>query len=145
MSLPSKGPNSPFSIGRRTLVARTCLTCGRFADGDSFPTLNKGRPNEARRRVCHECHNARKKQDRDERGIGRPTARPPEELQTSSYRLWSAEDDQRMRDMVASGTRYEDIAIALGRSMHAIYERRRRLGISRVRPSNRVAQPWRIE
>jgi hypothetical protein len=126
-------------------LARTCIACGKLADGESFPTLNRGTPNEARRKVCHDCFNARKKRDREERGIGRPTARPPENLQTSAYRQWSVEDDQRMRDLIASGTPYEDIAVALGRSLRAVYKRRSILGISRVRPSHRVRQPWRIE
>jgi hypothetical protein len=126
-------------------LARTCIACGKFADGESFPILNRGTRNEARRKVCHDCFNARKKRDREERGIGRPTARPPENLQTSAYRHWSAEDDQRMRDLIASGTPYEDIAVALGRSLLAVYNRRNALGISRVRPRHRVRQPWRIE
>ena len=126
-------------------MARTCIACGKLADGESFPILNRGTRNEARRKVCHDCHNKRKKRDREERGIGRPSARPPENLQTSAYRKWSVEDDQQMRDLVASGTPYEDIAVALGRSLHAVYTRRNILGLTRVRPSHRVAEPWRIE
>lgn len=126
-------------------MARTCIACGKLADGESFPILNRGTRNEARRKVCHDCFNARKKRDREERGIGRPTARPPENLQTSAYRKWSVEDDQQMRDLVASGTPYEEIAVALGRSLHAVYTRRNILGLSRVRPSRRVATPWRVE
>lgn len=99
----------------------------------------------ARRKTCHDCTNAQKKRDREERGIGRPTARPPEDLQTSAYRLWSVEDDQRMRDLIAAGTGYEDIAVALGRSLKAVYKRRNILGITRVRPSHRVKEPWKIE
>ena len=143
--LPSRGPYSPFSPGGRTLVARTCRQCGALADGDSFPILNAGTKNQARRKVCHDCNNARKKHDREVRGIGRPTARPPEELQTSKYLFWSVEDDQRMRDMVAAGAGYEQIAVALGRSIRAVYKRRTVLGIARVRPSHRVEKPWRIE
>lgn len=143
--LPSRGPNSPFSVGGRTLVARTCVRCGQLADGDSFPILNARMQNQARRKVCHDCFNARKKLDREERGIGRPPARPPAELQTSRYLLWSAEDDQKMRDMIAAGTSYEQIAVALGRSIRAVYKRRTVLGIARVRPSHRVEKPWRID
>jgi hypothetical protein len=144
VTLPSRGPNSPFSAGGRTLLARTCKRCGRLADGGSFPILNRGTKNEARRKTCHDCTNLMKKLDRDERGVGRPPARPPEELQTSAYRRWSVEDDQRMRDLVASGTSYEDIAVALGRSLRAVYKRRSDLGISRVRRSLQVQQPWRV-
>jgi hypothetical protein len=125
-------------------LARTCTACGKLADADSFPILNKGTRNEARRKVCHDCFNARKKRDREERGIGRPTPRPPVPLQTSAYRLWSVEDDQRMRDLIASGISYEEIAIALGRSMKSVYIRRTRLGITRVRQSHRVAEPWKV-
>ena len=139
--LPSKGPYSPFSVGRRTLLARTCIKCGRLADGESFPVLNHGR---SRRRVCHDCFNARKKADR-ERGVGQPTPRPPQDKQTSAYEFWSVEDDQRMRSLIESGTPYEVIALALGRSVRAIYKRRSVLGIARVRPSHRVEQPWKVE
>lgn len=143
--VPSRGPYSPFSVGPRTLLARTCKSCGKLADGESFPILNARTKNQARRKICHNCSNANKKRDREERGIGRPTARPPENLQTSAYRLWSVEDDQRMRDLIAAGAGYEDIAVALGRSLKAVYKRRSDLGIARVRPSHRVEQPWRIE
>ena len=144
-ALPSRGPYSPFSVGSRTLVARTCVRCGQLADGDSFPILNARMKNQARRKVCHDCFNARKKLDREERGIGRPTARPPEGLQTSRYLLWSVEDDQRMRDMIAAGTGYEEIAVALGRSIRAVYKRRTVLGIAAVRPRHRVDTPWKVE
>jgi hypothetical protein len=145
VSLPSKGPNSPYSVGRRTLVARTCVVCERLADGASFPILNAGTKNQARRKVCHDCHNARKRRDREERGIGRPAPRPPQNMQTSAYQHWSAGEDQRLRELIASGTSYEEIAVALGRSMLSVYNRRAVLGIARVRPSHRVAQPWRVE
>ena len=126
-------------------MARTCITCGRLADGESFPILNRGTRNEARRKVCHHCFNDRKARDRAEAAGGRPTPRPPEALQTSAHRLWSVEDDQRMRDLIASGTPYEEIAVALGRSLSAVYKRRTILGIARVRPSARVAEPWRVD
>lgn len=142
MSLPSRGPYSPWSVGPRTLLARTCPNCGRLADGDSFPILNGGR---SRRRVCHDCFNARKKRDREERGIGRPIPRPPIDKQTSAYEFWSVEDDQRMRSLIDSGVSYEAIALALGRSLRAVYKRRTVLGIGKQRYSHRVEQPWRIE
>lgn len=144
-SLPSRGPNSPFSVGGRTLVARTCTACGRLADADSFPVLNAGTRNQARRKVCHACHNLRKKRDREERGIGRPTARPPERLQTSKYQRWSAEDDEFLTEAIRKRWGYEEIAVALGRSLNSVYTRRGILGLARVRPSHRVAQPWRIK
>jgi hypothetical protein len=140
--LPSKGPNSPFSAGTRTLLARTCTKCGELADGDSFPVISGVG---ARRRACHNCVNRQKKQDRIQRGIGVPPARPPEELQTSRYQLWSVEDDQRMRDLVAAGNTYEQIAVALGRSLRSVYKRRSDLGIARVRKSHRVEKPWSIQ
>ena len=143
-ALPSKGPHSPFSVGQRTLVARTCLTCGKLADGDSFPILNAGTKNLARRKVCHDCQNARKKRDREERGIGRPTARPPEELQTSKYRRWTKDEDKYLRENI-NGQSYEQIAVVLGRSLASVYTRRRILGLAAVRPRHRVEQPWRIE
>lgn len=144
MSLPSKGPHSPFSVGGRTLLARTCKTCGRLADGESFPILNRGTKNEARRKTCHDCTNANKKRLREERGIGLPTPRPPEELQTSKYRRWTKEDDDYLREHIKQQT-YDQLAVHLGRSLLAIYNRRTFLGLAKVRTSKRVAEPWRIE
>lgn len=143
-TLPRKGPNSPFSPGSRTLLARTCIRCGELVDGDSFPLLNAGTHKQARRRVCHNCFNARKKRDREERGIGVPAPRPPEELQTRRRTQWSVEDDMLLTGLLAAGTSYEDIAVALGRSLNAVYKRRDVLGISKVRKSHRVEKPWRI-
>lgn len=139
-ALPSKGPNSPFSAGKRTVLARTCLKCGELADGDSFPIISGVG---ARRKACHKCVNAQKKRDREERGIGVPQSRPPEALQTNKKRQWSAEDDQFLRENIA-GVSYEEIAVALGRSVNAVYQRRDALGLSPVRKRHRVAKPWRI-
>jgi hypothetical protein len=140
--LPSKGPNSPFSAGGRPVLARTCLSCGVLADGDSFAILNRGTKNEARRRVCHLCTNARKKRDREERGIGLPGPRPPERLQTSKYQRWSAEDDELLTEAIRKGWGYEEIAVALGRSLNSVYTRRGILGLARVRSMRRVEKPW---
>lgn len=142
-ALPSKGPNSPFSAGGRTLVARTCAGCGELADGESFPVLNAGRHNECRRRTCHTCTNLAKKRDREERGIGVPPPRPPETLQTRKRQQWSKEDDAYLRGHVGSSS-YEQMAVALGRSLLAVYKRRDILGLPRVRKSHRVEQPWSI-
>lgn len=139
--LPSKGPHSPFSAGTRTLLARTCLQCGELADGDSFPVISGVG---ARRRACHNCVNANKKRDREERGIGVPLPRPPEALQTNKKRQWSVEDDRYLRDNLDDKS-YEEIAVALGRSLHSVYTRRRILGLSQVRKSHRVERPWTIQ
>ncbi|UGL61937.1 DNA binding protein [Arthrobacter phage EastWest] len=144
MSLPSKGPNSPFSAGGRTLLARTCVDCGKFADGESFPLLNAGTKNVARRRNCHDCQNAKKKRLRDAGVYAMPAPRPPEVLQTSAYRRWEKSDDAKVRELIAEGVPYEQIAVTLGRSLRAVYKRREVLGLARVRASHRVAQPWRI-
>lgn len=143
--LPSRGPNSPFSAGGRTILARTCIRCGRLADGASFPILNARTKNQARRKTCHDCTNAMKKQGREERGIGLPTPpRPPENLQTSKYRHWTKEEEDFLRDHI-NEMGYEDMARALGRSLDSIYTRRGILGLARVRRSHRVAHPWKIE
>lgn len=142
--VPSRGPYSPYSAGARTLLARTCMKCGELVDGDSFPVLNRGKRNQSRRRVCHNCHNGRKKQDREERGIGLPPTRPREELQINKYRKWTKEEDQKLKDGIEEGTSYEDIAVELGRSLRAVYTRREILGIAKVRPSHRVEKPWKI-
>lgn len=144
MRLPSKGPNSPFSVGNRTLLARTCKACGELADGASFPLLNARTPNVARRKVCHHCQNAFKKTKREEGVYAMPAPRPPEELQTSKYRLWSAEDDQMLRQGIAEGDSYEAIAIKLGRSLRSVYKRRSDLGLAPTRKRHRVAKPWQI-
>lgn len=139
--LPTKGPSSPYSPGPRTILARTCKKCGELADGDSFPLIAGGKG--VRRHVCHRCQNLQKKQDREQRGIGRPEARPPEPLQTSKYRYWSTEDDEYLRSHVDTQS-YEEIAVALGRSLRSVYKRRSDLGLARIRKSHRVAKPWRI-
>lgn len=143
--LPSKGPNSPFSAGNRTILARTCKTCGELADGDSFPLLNAGTKNQARRKECHHCTNARKKYNREVNGIGVPEPRPPLNLQTSSWTQWAVEDDRILREGHEAGRTYEDIAVELGRSLSSVYQRRVRLGLARVRKSHRVEKPWKIQ
>ena len=140
--LPSKGPYSPFSPANRTLVARICASCGQLADGDSFPLINQGAG--GRRKTCHLCTNARKKRDREERGVGVPVPRPPEELQTARWQKWSKEDDAYLREHIENMT-YENIAIVLGRSLHSVYTRRAVLGLSRVRKAHRVEKPWSIK
>jgi hypothetical protein len=143
VSLPSRGPNSPFSSGTRTLLARTCKACGELADGDSFPILNAGTKNQARRKTCHRCTNARKKRDRVLRGIGVPSPRPPEPQQTNKKQKWSVEDDKYLREHVGVED-YEAIAVHLGRSLRAVYKRREVLGLAAPRKRHRVEKPWRI-
>lgn len=69
--------------------------------------------------------------------------RPPEKLQTSKYRLWTADDDKYLREHVDTQS-YEDIAIALGRSLRSVYKRRADLGLAAVRKKHRVEKPWSI-
>lgn len=139
--LPSKGPNSPYSVGPRTLLARTCPGCGRLADGDSFPIINRGTRNETHRKVCHDCQNAFKKRKREEGEYAMPAPRPAEELQTRKRTLWTQEDDTYLREHVTTDS-YEAIALVLGRSLRAVYKRRDVLGLSKVRPQHRVEKPW---
>lgn len=122
-------------------MARTCLECGQLADGDSFPVISS---TGARRRACHHCVNAKKKADREQRGIGVPAPRPPEALQTKKRTQWQEIDDRILRDSLDMGMGYEEIAVALGRSLRAVYKRRDILGLARVRKSHRVAKPWSI-
>lgn len=140
-NLPSKGPNSPFSSGIRTVLARTCRKCGELADGDSFPVLSG---TGSRRHACHKCHNRRKKQDREERGIGIPAPRPPENLQTNKRRQWTADDDRNLRAGITAGHSYEELAVKLGRSLSSVYKRREILGIAATRKRHRVAKPWKV-
>lgn len=140
--IPSKGPNSPFSPGARTILARTCVRCGELADGESFPLINKGAG--GRRKTCHDCTNALKKQAREERGIGLPAPRPPEELQTNKKQRWTEEDDLYLTENLPTKS-YEEIALVLGRSLRAVYKRREILGITQVRKQHRVEQPWKIQ
>ena len=86
--------------------------------------------------------NLQKKKDREERGIGVP--RPAERLQTNKYRLWLEVDDRILRDGIESGLSYEEIAVALGRSLRSVYKRRSDLGLAPVRKSHRVEKPWQI-
>lgn len=141
--LPTKGPNSPYSPGIRPLLARTCPQCGELADGDSFPLINQGKG--GRRKTCHNCTNANKKRDREQRGIGVPPPRPAERLQTSKYQRWSEGEDRLLRDGIEAGMTYMEIATALGRSLNSIYTRRGILGLAKVRKSHRVAKPWKIQ
>jgi hypothetical protein len=136
--LPSKGPHSPFSTGQRTLLARTCTTCGALADGESFPVISGVG---ARRKSCHYCVNAQKKRDRTERGIGLPSPRPPEALQTNTKRPWTQKDDSYLLEHIADRS-YEDMAVFLGRSLSSVYKRREILGLAPVRKRHRVAKPW---
>jgi hypothetical protein len=121
-------------------VARTCRQCGELADGDSFPVISG---NGSRRRACHKCVNAKKKQDRELRGIGVPPPRPPLPLQTNTKRQWTAEDDKYLREHVGLDS-YEDIAVALGRSLRSVYKRREILGLATVRLRHRVEKPWSV-
>jgi hypothetical protein len=66
-------------------------------------------------------------------------------LQTSKYQRWSEAEDRLLRDGIEAGTPYMEIATALGRSLNSIYTRRGILGLAKVRPSHRVAKPWRIQ
>jgi hypothetical protein len=116
------------------------MSCGELADGDSFPIISGVG---ARRKTCHHCTNAKKKRDREERGIGVPPPRPAEVLQTSKYQRWAAEEDTFLRENVGA-MGYEEIAVTLGRSLHSVYTRRGILGLANVRKKHRVEKPWKM-
>lgn len=120
------------------------MACGELVDGDSFPILNAGTHKQARRKVCHNCFNARKKRDREERGIGVPLPRPAEVLQTNRKLKWETADDEYLIEHIGTQS-YEQIAVALGRSLNAVYIRRGVLGLPKPRRLHRVEKPWSIQ
>ena len=117
------------------------MSCGDLADADSYPVISGVG---ARRRSCHHCVNAKKKLDREQRGIGLPPGpRPPEDRQTAKWQRWTRDEDEYLRSTLYDLSILE-IAESLGRSTRAIYKRREVLGLPTVRVKHRVEKPWMI-
>lgn len=105
------------AVGKRTLLAKTCLICGELKDASQFAILQKY----YRDSYCKCCHNLK--------------ARPgmynhqQEALKVAvkHRQLWTKEEIQRLEQMASEGFSGPQMALALNRSVYAVYTMKNKL------------------
>lgn len=63
----------------------------------------------------------------------------------SARRPWTTKEIARLREAYSEGVSVRDLAAELGRAVHAVYERSRRIGIKKFRKHERLVTPSQIE
>ena len=108
------------TIGKRTLLAKTCLICGLLKMADQFAILQKY----YRDSYCKSCHNAHStpvmKEHQQEALKGAVKHRQP----------WTGAEIQHLERMVSEGLTGPQMALILNRSVYAVYNMKNKLKAS---------------
>lgn len=106
-----------IAIGKRTLLAKTCLVCGELKMADQFAILQKY----YRDSYCKGCHNAH----------ARPGMHTHQERALKAAvkhrQPWTEGEIQRLERMVSEGLTGPQMALALNRSVYAVYTMKNKL------------------
>jgi hypothetical protein len=129
--LGNKGKNlSPFRIGRRPLVAKTCITCGLLLDASWFYFKQRKRQTQWSS-DCRRCEQGRKVRSVTERRNSRAAA---DRLQAitlphavNKMKEWTASEDELLAD---PDLRAIEKALRLGRTYLAVRKRMHDIGLT---------------
>lgn len=100
------------SCGSRVLVAKTCNCCGELKLARHFSKNTSGMYYNSQ---CHDCNNAQSKP-----GLRAAHTRALH-VAVRHRQPWTGKDIQRMTDMSSDGVPVKEIALALNRSVYAVY------------------------
>lgn len=106
-----------ITCGARTLVAKTCIHCGELLPASRFPKINGMYHNS----WCKKCQNdvySHLTHDHQQRTL---------RMAVKHRQPWCEEDFQRLDEMTAEGLPVTQIALALNRSVYAVYTVRNKL------------------
>jgi hypothetical protein len=144
-----RGPDAnPWSVGERTLLAKTCGHCGLFLDGKFFVIMKpKGREANYRSTMCRWCKSKEAYQSRIGRGFDQKGLNPNRSIKninvSRAYYTWTDYDYQVASDPTLTVLQK---ACTLHRSIFAIrtkcYEMGYKSWPDRILPSE---GQWRIE
>lgn len=101
-----------ISIGSRTLLAKTCLICGELKDARNFGRVSKIYYNS----YCHKCKN--------ETSAVPTTVRHQQRALEVAVRYgqpWTEAELDKLQEMAANGFTGPQMALALNRSVYAVY------------------------
>ena len=106
-----------ITVGKRTILAKTCPLCGEFKMADQFGVLHKY----YRASYCRRCHNVH----------GRPKIREHQlkalDVAHKHRRPWTEDDIDKMRQMIHEGLSGAQMALQLRRTLYAVYTMKNRL------------------
>ena len=107
-----------ITVGPRTLLAKTCVRCGLFKMADQFGFVRGGKYKDS---FCRACHNL------DSRpGIVAHQDRA-KAVAVKHRQPWTARELDRLHEMTQKGLSAPKIALALNRTVYAIYTARNRV------------------
>lgn len=106
-----------IAIGKRTVVAKTCLLCGLLKSADQFVTVMKY----YRDSYCKSCHNVH----------GRPNMHRHQEKALDAAvkhgQPWDEDDIDKLLKMVEEGYTGPAMALELSRSVYSVYTMKSKL------------------
>lgn len=132
---------SPFIIGDRILLAKTCTRCGLFLSSEHFykriggMNIKKGVKSFAWTPACRVCNRVTKKPNRrmnyakDSQARARMIQAITVEQATNNGQYWSGKDDE----VIASAETSFIVAMKIHRTFYSVQSRRMRTGITTKR------------
>jgi superfamily II helicase len=106
------------SCGTRTLVAKTCRHCGELKLAKHFSKNTCGTYYNSQ---CHDCNNAQSKpalKQAHSRALG---------VAVRHRQPWTEKDINKLHEMAADRIPVREIALALNRSVYAVYTMKTKL------------------
>lgn len=106
-----------ISIGKRTVLAKTCTKCCRFKQANEFGRVQVVYLNS----YCRRCHN----------GVSTPNMYYHQErshqVAVRHRAAWTAADVQKLEEMVEKGLTGPQMSLALNRTLYAVYTMKNKL------------------
>lgn len=106
-----------ITVGRRTLLAKSCLECGQLKPASSFATVMK----HYFQSYCHECHNVRSRPGMLEHQAGSL------ERALSHRKPWTEAELRYLAEMVSKGRTGPEMALELNRTVYSVYTMKSKL------------------
>lgn len=104
-------------IGKRTLLAKSCLVCGKLKPGSSYAAVMK----HYKQSYCHECHNLRSRPGMHAHQEGSL------ERALSHRQPWSDAELRYLAEMAAKGRTGPEMALELNRTVYSVYTMKAKL------------------
>lgn len=105
-----------LAAGPRTLLAKSCLVCGKLKMADEYQVLEK----KYRGSYCKDCRNRYNKPGRHS------SQRRALRTADKHWEPWTQEDLDKLKAMMAQGLTGPEMAKKLNRSLYAIYSAKTR-------------------
>ena len=119
-------PDSPFVVGKRRLLAKTCTQCGELRNADKFQHQVTGYWGT----YCFTCNSKQ-----SNKLVNKSNAESQDKA-TSKHNPWTDKDIEKLWALYYEGKPHVEIAAALGRTRSSIATALTRFGYGKERRKN---------